>query len=361
MPFPLLLLGAVARVAIPAIIRAVVPRVVSKPVISAATRAIKPTAAAPRTIPTAPKPVTPKPTSAKPSLPKPKPSTTKPTTAKPTTSKPTTPPKTTTSKPTSTASKPTSRVPTSVKRTAGAVGGASLVATIPGSSNRTGNSGSANISPPSGSSNNNNNGPTVNREDFTVNDGGNNRNTQYNDTSQVSEETYVEPEFDPPVYPEPPEQGGGVGGDQDLSDPPPPPIKSAPIDTVLFNDSLVNPEIIADLLFENIGGQEILTIARHDTVNGQSVSYQPIKNLSGISQEYSSESLVKVKGTSKDIFGNFPIKLQGKIPNVGNGPDGRNIYLDADGNIVIEFVNLEGGQEVEVQITSSGTIESIGE
>lgn len=163
--------------------------------------------------------------------------------------------------------------------------------------------------------------------------------------------------FDPPITATPDTSSSSP----EPTSPADPPIKSAPIDTVLFNDDLVSPEIIADLLFENIGGQEILTIARHDTVNGQPVAYQPIKNLSGISQEYSSESLVKIKSTARDIFANFPIRLQSKIPNVGNGPDGSNVYLDADGNIVIEFINLEEGQEVEVQITSSGTIESIGE
>jgi hypothetical protein len=163
--------------------------------------------------------------------------------------------------------------------------------------------------------------------------------------------------FDPPVYATPP--SGGSSNDD--TTPPPAPIKSAPIDTVLFNDEQVSAEIIADLLFENIGGQEILSIARHDTVNGQDVTYQPIKNLSAIQQQYSSETLVKIKSTAKDIFGNFPIDIQSKIPNVGNGPGGSNYYLDADGNIILEFVNLENGQEIEVQITSSGTIESIGE
>ena len=168
--------------------------------------------------------------------------------------------------------------------------------------------------------------------------------------------------FDPPVYPTPPSSGGGSGRGSDTeTTPPPPPIKSAPIDTVLFNDEQVSAEIIADLLFENIGGQEILSIARHDTVNGQDITYQPIKNLSAIQQQYSSETLVKIKSTSKDIFGNFPIDIQAKIPNVGNGPGGSNYYLDADGNIILEFINLEDGQEIEVQITSSGTIEGIGE
>lgn len=138
--------------------------------------------------------------------------------------------------------------------------------------------------------------------------------------------------------------------------PPPPPIKTAPIDTVLFNDDLVDQNIIADLLFEDVGGQEILTIGRYDTVNGQDISYQPIKNLNLIQQEYNPNNLVKIQQTSDRIFANFPIKLGDKIPVVGNGPSGENVYLDSNGAIVIELVNLELDEQVEIQIASNGTI-----
>ena len=142
--------------------------------------------------------------------------------------------------------------------------------------------------------------------------------------------------------------------------PPPPKIKVAPIDTVLFDDDAVPKEIIADLLFESIGGQEILTIARHDTVNGQTVLYQPIKNINILQQQYNPSNLLKLRDTSNTIFGNFTINLASKIPQVGNGTGGANTYLDAVGDLVIEFVSLANDELVEVQITSSGTIYEAG-
>jgi hypothetical protein len=142
--------------------------------------------------------------------------------------------------------------------------------------------------------------------------------------------------------------------------PPPPKIKVAPIDTVLFDDDAVPKEIIADLLFESIGGQEILTIARHDTVNGQTVLYQPIKNINILQQQYNPNNLLKLRDTSNTIFGNFTINLASKIPQVGNGTGGANTYLDAVGDLVIEFVSLANDELVEVQITSSGTIYEAG-
>lgn len=135
-------------------------------------------------------------------------------------------------------------------------------------------------------------------------------------------------------------------------------IKSATPDIIQFNDEDINSnaELIADILFENIGGQELLAITRHDTVNGQSVKHTFFKNLETIQQDYNSLNILRLQGTLDKTFNNFSIRLADKIPFEGNGPNGENVYLDASGSIVIDLVNLLGDEQVEVQITSSGTI-----
>jgi hypothetical protein len=142
--------------------------------------------------------------------------------------------------------------------------------------------------------------------------------------------------------------------------PPPPPtvsVKTAPIDTVLFDDESVPVEIISDLLFENIGAHELINISRNDIVNGQDISYNLIKNLSSIQQQYNPNNILGLQSTSNKYFANFSIKLEDKIPQVGNGPNGSYVYLDENtGSIVIEAQNVEIGEEIEIQITSSGTI-----
>jgi hypothetical protein len=135
------------------------------------------------------------------------------------------------------------------------------------------------------------------------------------------------------------------------------PVLTAPIDTILFNDETLPVEIMADLLFENIGGQELINIARNDTVNGQDIIYQPIKNLSAIQQQYNPNNIVSLQATSDKYFQNFTIKFDTKVPDVGNGPDGEHVYIDPEtGDLVIEVVNIEDGEQVQVEITSSGTI-----
>jgi hypothetical protein len=138
-------------------------------------------------------------------------------------------------------------------------------------------------------------------------------------------------------------------------------IKAAPIDTVLFVDEGFSQEFITDLLFEDIAGQELLSIARDDTVNGQKVIYQPIKNLGILRDTYDVNNLLKLQETSDRFFANFLINLFEKIPKVGNGPDGKNYYLDNNtGDGIIEFVNMRTDEQVEVQISNAGIIEELG-
>jgi hypothetical protein len=146
--------------------------------------------------------------------------------------------------------------------------------------------------------------------------------------------------------------------------PPPPPatvkIKSATPEIILWDDATIPVEILTDLIFENIGGQELLSLTRHDTINGENVSNQLIKNLTFLNQEYSSKRILSLQNTSDKYFSNFSIKLDSKIPFEGNGPLGSNIYVDTEtGDIIIELVNLEIDERLETQIGIGGTIYTI--
>lgn len=135
-------------------------------------------------------------------------------------------------------------------------------------------------------------------------------------------------------------------------------VKTAPIDTVLFDDSSLDSAVLFDLIFEDIGGQELINIARNDTVNGQQISYQPIANLAAIQQQYNPNNILNIQDTSDKYFQNFSIKLDDKVPQVGNGPNGNNVYLDStNGSIIIESINLNSDEQIEIYIATSGTID----
>jgi len=137
-------------------------------------------------------------------------------------------------------------------------------------------------------------------------------------------------------------------------------VKTAPIDTVQTfeeNDILLNSLVYVNLIWESLAGHELINIARGDIINGQSVIYQPIKNISQIAQQYNPTNILSLQSTSDKYFSNFSIKLDSKVPSVGNGPNGGNVYFDSlSGDIVVESINLESDEQIEFEIVLSGTI-----
>ena len=63
--------------------------------------------------------------------------------------------------------------------------------------------------------------------------------------------------------------------------------------------------------------------------------------------------------TSDKYFAGFSIRFDQKFPNVGNGLDGENIYVDEEGNLVIEAIGLNNDEQIEVELSTSGTIYNI--
>ena len=132
-------------------------------------------------------------------------------------------------------------------------------------------------------------------------------------------------------------------------------IKTATPQYILPGEDVMPVEIITDLIFENIGGQEILSLARHDLISGDYIPQQLIANVKKINNEYDPKNMF-ISQTSNKYFANFAIKLNTKVPNVGNGPDGSNVYVDTDGGIVVEFIDIKPDEQADIQITTSGTI-----
>ncbi len=125
--------------------------------------------------------------------------------------------------------------------------------------------------------------------------------------------------------------------------------------------ALSNPpleiDIMADLVFENIGGQELINISRNDIINGQDVVYSPIKNLQNLYLEYNPNNIIKLENTADTYFKNFPIRLENKIPTTGSGPDGEIVYIDpTTGDLIINVTNLASDEQIDVQILNSGEI-----
>jgi hypothetical protein len=134
-------------------------------------------------------------------------------------------------------------------------------------------------------------------------------------------------------------------------------VRAASKDIILITDDSLAIEIMADLIFEDIGGQEIINISRSDIINGQNVTYQPIKNLTNLNYQYNPQNILSLQDTSESYFKKFPIMFDKKIPSIGTGPNGETVYIEeGTGNLIINVINLEKDEQVEVQILNSGSV-----
>ena len=134
-------------------------------------------------------------------------------------------------------------------------------------------------------------------------------------------------------------------------------IKPATPDIILFDDESTPIEIMTDLIFENIGGQELVNILRSDIINGQNVVYQPIKNLTNLYFQYNPQNILALQDVDYNYFKKFPINFSTKVPEYGTGPEGAIVYIDpVTGDLVINVVNLARDEQVEVSIVADGSI-----
>lgn len=201
-----------------------------------------------------------------------------------------------------------------------------------------------------------------------------------------------------------PSGGPALGTDDAVSEytitmPPTPepvaPITPAPVRTPTRNVTNISdlvpqfsPEHIAKILFENMSAIELSIVERHDTIEGINQRYSIISNLSEVTKKYNAAKQLSIMDKSKPLTSIYAINIQDKIPqedylilqdlipkkgyttleglsSTYQYLDENNqlvtrekgyYYIDTNGDLVIELINLERSQEVEVYIDTNGTI-----
>jgi hypothetical protein len=136
------------------------------------------------------------------------------------------------------------------------------------------------------------------------------------------------------------------------------PVKIATPQYVNFQNNITeeDADFLKILYFEQINGSILLSLTNSANLNTENVNYQPVVNMAEIQKALDPKNILALQNTSEKYFLNFPIKLDTKIPNVGNGPSGTNVYIDSFGNLVIESINLGPRENIEIQTLQNGTI-----
>lgn len=133
-----------------------------------------------------------------------------------------------------------------------------------------------------------------------------------------------------------------------------PDVIAADPDIVLVNPSALPVDIQADLILQAMGGTELLYYARHDTVNGQKMLYQPIKDLDILSTIYSPQTIIGSSPNWKTYRTSFSIQLDDK--NLIENPNSYgSVYVNPNSpgtssQIIIELQDLNSSDIIELSI-----------
>lgn len=128
-------------------------------------------------------------------------------------------------------------------------------------------------------------------------------------------------------------------------------VKQADPDIVLDPEIDTTGDYIVERFFEELGGTELINLSRHDLIDGINVSYNPIANLSRLRQRFNPNNIIALDVLYQDEFARSSIDL---ISRGIYQP-----YFDDEGNLVVEIDIIRPEENIEVQISESGTVTRI--
>jgi hypothetical protein len=126
----------------------------------------------------------------------------------------------------------------------------------------------------------------------------------------------------------------------------------------VLTDPAATVEEMENAIWQNIGGHEIISLARRDLVDGINLDYNLINNLKSLQEEYNPQTIFPIEDIITKYFERFGLKFQDFVPDpeslsrIDDGIDSP-VILDDNGDIVIYVKNIKDNQEVEIQILGS--------
>ena len=149
--------------------------------------------------------------------------------------------------------------------------------------------------------------------------------------------------------------GGGAPAPAPAPPPPPPPppgqkqtsqVKVANVNVININYAATPVEQMEKMFFQDVGGTEILSVTRHDTVGGEKVIYSEVDNLQDLKIQFNPLNIL-VSTNLNDLFSGYGIDIKEKVNDAG-----QTVQIDASGNMVIEVVGVAEDEYVQIQVAS---------
>ena len=143
--------------------------------------------------------------------------------------------------------------------------------------------------------------------------------------------------------------------------PPPPPglsqtsqVKISAVNVVNRNYEATSVEQMERLFFQNVGGTEILSVTRHDTVGGEEVVFNNVDNLSELRSQFNPLNILMTTNLNS-LFSEYGVDIGQKI-----GALDETFSMNVDGGIDIQVFNVNRDEYVQVQIAKRVGEEEFG-
>lgn len=112
-------------------------------------------------------------------------------------------------------------------------------------------------------------------------------------------------------------------------------------DVVLVAPSTLPVDVQAQLILQDMGGTELIMFARHDTVDGQKILYQPIKDLDLLASEFNPKLITGYAPTYMTLKKGFIGDIDDTVPAIDPGSTGAlAINTEAAGNGTEIIINV---------------------
>jgi len=142
------------------------------------------------------------------------------------------------------------------------------------------------------------------------------------------------------------------------------PSRETSINQINFNEQTMTPEAFEDLILEDIGGRELLTLSRHDSLIGITApKYSPIKNISATLLANSPINIAPNPNSTIDFFDTFSILLSSYIPTdtelnaLDAGYKKYYLYYEPSTNsFIINASNIFNNEGVEVEFITFSSL-----
>lgn len=150
--------------------------------------------------------------------------------------------------------------------------------------------------------------------------------------------------------PDNPENGNQGGNGSTIDNRKRLPIAISIPGNIITEDQYGQESQIIEELFEDLSLFELMEMGRSETVLGQNVVYQPIKNISDIYFTYSPKKILALSGT-------FTQKEDSSTVRLGQFfVDGAIVLDKTTGDIVVAADNVKDGFFIEIELLSGGEI-----